>query len=311
MVAPSALLVMPNPALARKTTQVLQCGGVDAAAIASASELATALNRSGRVSMICVPHSELKTAVAACHGMSDVRLFVYVDDADPDLFAPTVSEHRVSGVFGLRYPGGPPRPWELISVARRVSGGGVPPPYAPLAWGHEWHERTLGTAEERDATVEAIRAFSSRFQSTRHAQNISQLADELIMNAMYDAPVDAHSRPRYAHRRKEAIRLEPSERPRLGYGSDGARIVISVADPFGRLSRDAVFRGLHRGLREGTIDSSGGGAGLGMTMIYQTAKIVFFDVVPGRITQVTAVTELDVPARQHRRLPGSVHFFVH
>jgi len=43
-----------------------------------------------------------------------------------------------------------------------------------------------------------------------------ELAHELLMNAMYDAPVDVQGRPKYAHDRKQSITLDPEEAPRCG-----------------------------------------------------------------------------------------------
>ena len=85
--------------------------------------------------------------------------------------------------------------------------------------------------------------------------------------------------------------------------------MISVADPFGRLRREHIFGGLARALSGGTMDTSGGGAGLGVMGMYKATTMLFFDVQPGRSTQSTAILELDVPQRELRSLPRSVHFF--
>jgi hypothetical protein len=68
-----------------------------------------------------------------------------------------------------------------------------------------------------------------------------ELAHELLMNAMYDAPVDAQGRPKYAADRKADIRLTDSERPSVRVATDGSRLVLQVRDPFGRLERRHVF----------------------------------------------------------------------
>jgi hypothetical protein len=263
------------------------------------------------LAIACLPAEQLAEGLEALKHLNDLKAFISTEEADPAIFAAALADKRVKGIFGLRYPGAPPRPWELIAVARRLSTREVPQPRACLAWGHTWIESPLATQVDRERMVEAVAQFCSAVQTTRQASNIAQLADEMIMNAMYDAPHDEDGRPRYAHRRKEPIHLAPHERPIFGYGSDGTRIVISVTDPFGRLTREAVFGGLHRALSTGRMDTSGGGAGLGMMLIYQAAKVVFFDVLPNVRTQVTAVLELDVPPRQMRKIPGSVHYFQH
>lgn len=305
---PTALLVSRNPLVARKTAQVLQCGGLITKTAAELSELS---QLETPPSVVCLSAEDLTAGLRLLDGYRDLRAFVSVEEPDPAVFAAAMADPRIAGIFGLRYHGAPPRPWELIAVARRLSARELPHPQAALTWGHTWHESQLATQSDRERMVEAVGEFCAGWQSSRQASNIAQLADELIMNAMYDAPVDEKGQPKYAHRRKEPIQLLPHERPTFGYGSDGTRIVIAVADPFGGLTREAVFGGLHRSLTTGRMDTSGGGAGLGMMLIHQAAKVVFFDVIPGAKTQVTAVLELDVPPRQMRKLPGSVHFFEH
>ena len=49
-----------------------------------------------------------------------------------------------------------------------------------------------------------------------------ELAHELLMNAMYDAPTDSRGRPRYSYDRKQDIVLDEGEVPTLRLGTDGA-----------------------------------------------------------------------------------------
>jgi len=84
--------------------------------------------------------------------------------------------------------------------------------------------------------------------------------------------------------------------------------VIQVRDPFGRLERHHVFEGLARGLT-GEMDRSHGGAGLGMTVCHNASSALFFDVSPGRHTDVTAMFELDQNLREFRTQARSLHFW--
>ena len=56
------------------------------------------------------------------------------------------------------------------------------------------------------------------------------------------------------------------------------------------------------------LDTSHGGAGLGIMRMYSSCAALFFDVVRGRQTRVTALVDLDLGAREWRGLPCSVHF---
>lgn len=214
-------------------------------------------------------------------------------------------------VFGRRDFESAPREWEVLMVARRLLAAGGPPPLsAYLDWGAAAIELELTSSAERDlATARVTELASTLGLPKRIGDQFGELAHELLMNAMYDAPVDAHGRPRYANDRKAAIALEPRERPTLRAGTDGMRLVLQVTDPFGRLERRHVVESLARGLAGGEMDRSHGGAGLGMMVCHNAASAMFFDVVPGRHTEVTALLELDLNQRELRTLARSLHFW--
>lgn len=59
------------------------------------------------------------------------------------------------------------------------------------------------------------------------------------------------------------------------------------------------------------MDQSHGGAGLGMMVCHNASSAMFFDVVPGRHTEVTALFELDMNLREFRTQAKSLHFWRH
>jgi hypothetical protein len=306
-----ALIVSKNAARAKRIASVLSVGGMNAEIVEEPGQLGTTIAaHQGRPSIFCSA-DQLEEVVAATKSHAAIDIFAITSDQEPAVFGTAGDVPQVMGVVGLRAPDAVPRSWEVLQIARRLTVGKVPPPSAPLYWGHSWFEHTLTGLKDRDELIEQVRRFCCDFQTPRQASATSQLADELMMNAMYDAPVDETGKEKYAHNRNKAIDLDPRERPTFGLGCDGSRIIVSIADPFGRLPKGAVFGGIHRGLTTGKMDTRGGGAGLGMLLIHHAAKVLFFDVVPGRRTQVTAIVELDVPPQEFRKMPGSVHFFVH
>jgi len=222
-----------------------------------------------------------------------------------------VETDRMDHVLGRRDFESPPRAWEVVMVARRLSGAGAPAPFAAyLDWGFAGLELEVRTTADRDAAVTRIQDLVATLAvPKRVAEMFGELAHELIMNAMYDAPVDAHGRPRYATDRKSDIVLGDGERPVVVFGSDGTRLALQVRDPFGRLERQHVVDGLARGLAGGEMDRSGGGAGLGMMVCHNASSAMFFDVARGRHTEVTAIFELDLNLREFRTQARSLHFW--
>jgi hypothetical protein len=217
----------------------------------------------------------------------------------------------IEHVFGRRDFESAPRDWEVLMVARRMLAPCGPPALpAYLDWGFTAIEIEVGSSEERDlATARVSELVGTLGLPKRVGDQFAELAHELLMNAMYDAPVDARGHAKFAGDRKAAITLDQGERPTLRAGTDGSRLVLQVTDPFGRLERRHVVESLARGLAGGEMDRTHGGAGLGMMVCHNASSAMFFDVARGRHTEVTALLELDLNQRELRTQARSLHFW--
>ena len=217
----------------------------------------------------------------------------------------------IDHVLGRRDFESPPRAWEVVMVARRLGTPASPTLLAFLDWGATTIELEVRSTADRDIAVARIQDFVTALAVPRRVSEMfGELGHELIMNAVYSAPIDAHGRPRYASDRKAEVVLEDVERPIVRLGTDGTRLVLQVRDPFGRLERRHVVDGLARGLA-GEMDHSHGGAGLGMMMCHNASSAMIFDVSPGLHTEVTAMFELDMNLREFRTQAKSLHFWSH
>lgn len=248
-----------------------------------------------------------------------MRLVVWTSGSVASVVGAALREPRLSSIIGWPSFESMPRPWEIALAVRRILSPESPPPRLSdlLGWGAtivKWRPRS---SEDRDRIVAEVAAWAERAGAPpRIAERLAELAHELLMNAMYDAPTDSRGRPRYSHNRKQDIFLEDAEVPTLRLGTDGEHIALQAHDPFGGLRRHHVFEGITRGLsaRDGgrpdaVLDTSRGGAGLGMLKIYSAGAMLVIDVAPRSSTVVTSFYDLDVNPREFRSLPGSVHFF--
>jgi hypothetical protein len=221
-----------------------------------------------------------------------------------------VESGGINHVLGRRDFESPPRAWELTMLARRLDGAPTPPLGAYLDWGFSQLDIDVRATADRDAAAALIQDFVGALGVPRRiSEMFAELGHELIMNAMYDAPVDAFGRVKYAADRKADIVLADHERPALRIATDGTRLALQIRDPFGRLERRHVVDGLARGLAGGELDRSHGGAGLGMMVCHNASSALFFDVVANRQTEVTALFELDVNLRELRTQAKSLHFW--
>jgi hypothetical protein len=218
----------------------------------------------------------------------------------------------IDHVLGRRDFESAPRLWEVLALARRMVAPttGPLPLAAYLDWGFATLELDVRTARDRDTAVARVQDFVGGLQvPKRQAELAGEVAHELIMNAIYDAPVDATGQPRFAADRKAEIRLADHERPSIRLAADGGRVVFQVCDPFGRLERRRVLDSLSRALATGELDRSGGGAGLGLAQCHHASSALFFDIAPGQHTEVTAVFDLELNVRELRTQAKSLHFW--
>jgi hypothetical protein len=199
----------------------------------------------------------------------------------------------------------------MMVLRRLIRPAEDPPKFAwYLDWGFTGFQELVTGSAARDRVVEKVQRFATHIGARKPvADGFGEVAHELLMNAMYGAPVDQEGAPRYAGDRKAHLEMASEEQPLLRLAADGTRMVMQVSDPFGRLERRHVFDGLQRGLAGGKQDHSHGGAGLGMALCHQATAALFFDVTRGQRTEITAVVELESTQRDFKTAPKSLHFF--
>ncbi len=222
------------------------------------------------------------------------------------------SNPRLTSILGRASFDTTPSPWELLYVARRTvkPHEALVPLEQLLQYGAGGFSMDVSSRADLDACVARCAEHTNALQVPSWiVDHVQEVAHELLMNAVYDAPVDDDGAPRFAQDRKAEITLSPEASPRLTFCSDGLHLALRVVDPFGRLTREHVFDGLERGLKEGALDTTGGGAGLGIAVCHNASLSLMYDVVPKTRTCVTAMTELEVTRRDFRSRARSVHFF--
>lgn len=188
-------------------------------------------------------------------------------------------------------------------AARCLAGGNGFGLAAVMPPGTQIHELRCSYADRRrcSATVYAFLVASGI--ARKHHAGIEQCVDEMLMNALYDAPVDEQGAPVFAGVPvRERVRLGIAHEAVVQYALRGEQFAVSVRDAFGSLDRLAVLRVLHKCLHAAQkIDRKAGGAGVGLYLMVSAASAVYFSVVPGVATEVICTFALDAPAPQLAR----------
>jgi hypothetical protein len=304
-----AVVLERNKMVNRRLVRYFLAAGIEVAVVEDPKDLTAHL---ASVDLVVADTFDGDVVAQAVRSRSGLRGLLYTAEPLKRSMRYLVENPGISNVLGRKDFESTPRSWELLMVLRRLAEptAGALPLSAFLDWGFSGFEERVASTAGRDAAVARVQSAITALQAPKRiAEMFGELTHEMLMNAMYDAPADAAGNAKYAQDRKADLHLSEPEQPTLRMGTDGTRIVLQVKDPFGRLQRKHVFDGLARGLAQGEMDTSHGGAGLGMMVCHNSTAAMFFDVVRGRSTEVTGLFELDLNLREFRTQAKSLHFF--
>jgi CRP-like cAMP-binding protein/CheY-like chemotaxis protein len=166
-----------------------------------------------------------------------------------------------------------------------------------LSWGAHIVEKPVRDSALRLEMIDSIEEhFKSFGIRSSILDRVHTVAEELLMNAIYDAPVDESGHTIYNHlSRTEKIILSSEQEAKLRYGTDGVLLAVSVSDPFGALSKDIIMKYLsscYQG-QACSLEVGKGGAGRGLHLMIESADLTVFNVKKGLRTEVISLFNLE------------------
>jgi hypothetical protein len=177
----------------------------------------------------------------------------------------------------------------------------------------ELHTIRVGKSTDRDTVVDRLDAFLGTQGVHRRIATAAQMvADEFVMNAVYNAPVDKDGTHLHRHTsRRELVTLPEDRAVEFQFACDGRRLGLAVRDAYGSLAADTVRSYLLRTLAGGDaqIEQKEGGAGMGMFFILESVTKLAITVEAGRATEFVAILGLGGGYRQFVSRPKSLHLF--
>ena len=210
-----------------------------------------------------------------------------------------------------------PTPWTLhefrITLQKIIRGDifGLEKYMAP---GAVIQHLTVHGSADRENYNSQVMAFADNNRLGHYMSKLAfGISEELLMNAIYDAPIAA-GRTHYGELpRTSAIELAPDEYSTLSFSCDGTVLGISIADPFGALKRDKLFQYLKKVVKRADsanlIDTKKGGAGLGFFKILYSSHALVVNVHPGQRTEVMALIDIEHQVRDFSKMARSIHYF--
>lgn len=197
---------------------------------------------------------------------------------------------------------------ELLATVQKLIRGDVFGLEKYIAWGAEVRSYTLDDALDRDAAVNALaRDVVAVGLPDRVGSLVSVIADELIANALYVAPVtEGGDRFRANEPRDRSRALADRDVVTVRWATDARYLAIEVRDRWGSMTPGVIGPQLAAGGKQAGGTSEGG---MGLPLAYACCNQFVLDIAPNTMTEV--ITLLDVrykPTELGRS--GSFHTFV-
>ncbi len=170
------------------------------------------------------------------------------------------------------------------------------------------------SSQQKDELLGSLGRFMEKVGVHRRvAASARMVADEFIVNAVYNAPVDEKGNHLYRHRdRRQSVELAPKDEARFFYACDGDFLAVGVRDGFGSLKADTVRAYLLRAMQGGQdqIEQKKGGAGLGLFVTLEASNKLFITIKPGEGTEFLALFAIGGSYKTFASRPKSFHLQV-
>lgn len=145
----------------------------------------------------------------------------------------------------------------------------------------------------------------------RLLNDIEQILDEMITNAIFNAPVDKFGVKLYQQcSRSDSVLLSDDQAAIINYAIDDKKIYLSVRDPFGSLTKERLQTYLSKCYKEDHIyvENKAGGAGIGLHKMMRLSHNFIVNIDPGNYTEVISCISLN-PSLQNQET-ASLDLFV-
>jgi hypothetical protein len=238
----------------------------------------------------------------------EVRLIAIVGGQDFGQMVEAVRSPRCSSVitYDEKF-----EPEDFIVTVTKLLHGQVFGLQKYFPWGVTLYNMEIGSYEDKIKALDVLNAYAELAGARGPVRDrMALVAEELIINAMYHAPVDENGKPLYRHlARKELAKLTFDKKVKVACASNGQHFAVAVRDAYGTLDKDVVVKFLSKGTSKSLEpEQRESGAGLGLVTALKNANKLVFNMAPGAGAEVIALFDLDLLA-QGRNGVRSVHIF--
>jgi hypothetical protein len=173
--------------------------------------------------------------------------------------------------------------------------------------------KDFSLAREKSVILRQIEeAIATKVRSTGLKADIVTVSDELLTNAIFNAPfVDLQNSNPGESRDNSGISMTEGKCGHFFLGADEERIVIGCRDPYGTLNVKKLLervRNCYLRSVAATMNMNGaGGAGIGSFMVFNSSCSYFVATEQLKTTVVCAVMSIKGSGRARQEAPKSLH----
>ena len=146
-------------------------------------------------------------------------------------------------------------------------------------------------------------------RSESFVSEAAMVADELITNAIFNAPFVSDENRSGADRSLRTLISKDQKNSEFFVATDGDRLILGCRDPFGGLDINYLLNKVYRCYVQGVdknINMGHGGAGIGSFMVFNTGASYYLAVEKGKQTIVCASLPLKMSGSKRSLLPKNL-----
>jgi len=244
------------------------------------------------------PYKLLVCEVGADHELPDKLLARLRADAHVVLLLPSLDVRWVA--YYMRdgrvnhFLASTAEPEELRTVVEKLDTGAI--------FGLDWYlpetddvrYRQIRSYKQRRDALDEIEEYTRELRLRGRIRRCAgQVAEELLMNAMYQAPVDDEGARVFEEEEPQRRIRRRTPRPvSLRFVARDGALFISVRDRYGSFHRDSLAHYLLRcSTEEVQMEDKKLGAGLGLYIVCSTSSRIVVNVFPGKLSEFICVLE--------------------
>lgn len=223
----------------------------------------------------------------------------------PEIAATNIIAKNADGTIKLR---------DLLNTVRKIFNDDIFGVKHYLSFGTRSEVFHIRDSSERQEYIETIVDFCKQLHLRSSViQSVELFCEELLMNAIYDAPRDESGAMLYnSWSRKDRVTLKPKQAARMEFACDGEKLVVSISDPFGAMTWDILQSFLIRCFgsdRKISNFTEQGGAGLGLYFCFASVNTFVVNVDPDRKSEFIGIFDISARPKQRHSRYSSLHFF--